>query len=66
MPLDHTNRFMQIIQAAQKERIKRQAILREERAKYLQTIPQPKPEEDKPIGYERKEYLHKKVKELLR
>jgi hypothetical protein len=66
MPLDHTNRFMQILQAAQLERVRRRAILKKEREQYLQTIPQPKPEEDKPIGYERREYLHRKVKELLR
>jgi hypothetical protein len=66
MPLDHTNRFMQILQAAQLERVRRRVILKKEREQYLQTIPQPKPEEDKPIGYERREYLHRKVKELLR
>ena len=66
MPLDHTNRFMQILQAAQLERVRRRVILKKEQEQYLQTIPQPKPEEDKPIAYERREYLHRKVKELLR
>ena len=66
MPLDHTNRFVQILQAVQRERVKRRAKLAVERGEYLQTIPPTNPEDDKPIGYERREYLHRKVKDLLR
>jgi hypothetical protein len=65
MPFDSTNRFTQILIMAEEERKRRRVRNEAERRKNAPYVPPPNPEDDKPITFERREYLHKLVKEAL-
>jgi hypothetical protein len=64
MPMDNTNRFMQILNAAHELRAKRKQQNMEERQKYPKRET-PTPHDDRPIPGEHRAYLRAKVKELL-
>jgi hypothetical protein len=66
MPFDSTNRFVQILDAAHAERKRRQLRDQVERERHARPKIDFVPETDKPIPFEVREYLHAKVKELLR